>query len=174
MGNSSSHSVSQTIKKNQEYISDMNKIKVRLRFRFAASFLHHCEVMSDVTWLCIFVGATWYNLVTLMVYHTSSNSSVWCCLFLVLADWILSFNVDEVFAGAVCYYKSECLSLSFLFLYQFLVMNFNVWTDTSTPQLCPCPLLRLPNTLPELWKSWLKFEFSSHSRWIVGSKCTIR
>lgn len=29
MGNSSSHSVSETIKKNQEYISEMNKIKVR-------------------------------------------------------------------------------------------------------------------------------------------------
>lgn len=29
MGGSSSHSVSETIKKNQEYISDMNKIKVR-------------------------------------------------------------------------------------------------------------------------------------------------
>lgn len=28
MGNSSSHSVSETIKKNQEYISEMNKIKV--------------------------------------------------------------------------------------------------------------------------------------------------
>lgn len=29
MGGSSSHSVSETIKKNQEYISEMNKIKVR-------------------------------------------------------------------------------------------------------------------------------------------------
>lgn len=50
MGNS--NTVTQTIKKNQEYISDMNKIKVRFALnavQFMESLLIQCVILADGT-----------------------------------------------------------------------------------------------------------------------------